>query len=194
MRSTLDKLISWTGLVLAAVLVVAGGLLGWASTFINDNVSQQLRDQHITMPAGDAISDPEIKPYLTQFAGQPLENGSQAKAYADHYILVHMNKQSQGKTYSEISGQYMKLAADPNADKAEVAKLADLRQTLFMGNTLRSMLLNAYAFGMMASIALLASIVSFIGAVVLLGLGLLGLRHAKQVAAITPDAKVPATV
>lgn len=194
MRSTLDKLISWTGLVLAAVLVVAGGLLGWASTFINDNVSQQLRDQSITMPAGEAISDPAIKPYLEQYAGQPLETGAQAKAYADHYILVHMNAQSGGKTYSQISGQYMKLASDPAADKAEVAKLGDLRQTLFMGNTLRGMLLNAYAFGLMAQVALIASIVSFVGAVVLLGLGVLGLRHAKQVAAVTPDVKVPATV
>jgi hypothetical protein len=193
-RSTLDKLISWTGLVLAAVLVVAGGLLGWASTFINDNVSQQLRDQNITMPAGEAISDPAIKPYLEQYAGQPLETGAQAKAYADHYILVHMNAQSQGKTYSEVSGEYLKLKADPAADAEQVTKLGELRQTLFMGNTLRSMLLNAYAFGLMAQVALIASIVSFVGAAVLLALALLGLRHAKQVAEVSPGAKVAARV
>jgi len=193
-RSTLDKLISWTGLVLAAVLVVAGGLLGWASTFINDNVTQQLRDQNITMPAGEAISDPEVKPYLEQYAGQPLENGAQAKAYADHYILVHMNAASQDKTYSQVSGEFMKLSADPAADKEQVAKLGELRQTLFMGNTLRGMLLNAYAFGMMAEIAMIAMIVSFVGAAALLVLGLLGLRHAEQVATASPSTKIPATV
>ena len=32
MRATFDKLISWAGLLLAAVLLVAGGLLTWAST------------------------------------------------------------------------------------------------------------------------------------------------------------------
>ncbi|MFN8080539.1 MAG: hypothetical protein U0Q19_13355 [Kineosporiaceae bacterium] len=188
MRSTLDKLISWTGLVLAAVLLVAGGLLGWASSFISSNVSQQLSDQHITMPQGEALDNPDIKPYLEQYAGTALDNGDKAKAYADHYILVHMNAQSQGKTYSQVSGEFMKLNADPNADKAAVAKLGELRQTLFMGDTLRGMLLNAYAFGMMAKIALYASIAAFAGAVVMLLLGLLGLRHAKIAAAAVGSA------
>ena len=94
MRTMLDKLISWTGLVMAVVLLAAGGLLTWASNFVAENVRTQLADQHITMPAGGAIEDPLIKPYLTQFAGQPMETGEQAKAYADHYILVHMNKLS----------------------------------------------------------------------------------------------------
>ena len=38
MRSAFDKLISWTGLALAAVLLAAGGLLTWANTFIGDQV------------------------------------------------------------------------------------------------------------------------------------------------------------
>ncbi|MBL8928620.1 MAG: hypothetical protein JNL54_00725 [Kineosporiaceae bacterium] len=179
MRSTLDKLISWTGLVLAAVLVVAGGLLVWANSFISANVSEQLRDQQITMPAGEALDNPDIKPYLEQYAGTPLDSGEKAKAYADHYILVHMNEQSQGRTYSQVSGEFMKLNSDPNADKAKVAELGALRQSLFMGSTLRGMLLNAYAFGLMATVALWAAIAAFVGAAVLLGLGVLGLRHAR---------------
>lgn len=194
MRSTLDKLISWTGLAVAAVLLVAGGLLTWASGFISDNVSQQLRDQHITMPAGPALDNPDIKPYLEKYAGQPLTTGEQAKAYADHYILVHMNAQSAGKTYSEVSGEYMKLRADKTADAAKVAELGELRQSLFMGNTLRGLLLNAYAFGMMATVAGFAAIVSFIGAAVMLLLALLGLRHAKAVAAAPAVTKEPQTV
>jgi len=178
MRKTMDKLVSWTGLIVAVVLLVAGGLLTWASNFVADNVKQQFAAQNITMPVAAAFPEGQAK-YLEPYAGQPLENGQQAKAYADHYILAHMNAQSGGKTYSQISGEFMKMAKDPAADKAEVAKLGELRQTLFMGNTLRGLLLNAYAFGTMGTIALYAAIGAFVAAGVFLVLGLLGLRHAK---------------
>ncbi|HOA59357.1 MAG TPA: hypothetical protein PLZ83_13140 [Dermatophilaceae bacterium] len=194
MRTMLDKLISWTGLVMAVVLLAAGGLLTWASNFVAENVRTQLADQHITMPSGGAIEDPLIKPYLTQFAGQPMETGEQAKAYADHYILVHMNKSSGGKTYSEVSGEFQKLKATPNADPAAVAKLGDLRESLFMGSTLRGLLLNAYAFGTMGVIAMYAAYAAFAGALMFLVLGLLGLRHAARVAPTTASRKEPALV
>lgn len=179
---------------MAAVLLVAGGLLTWASNFVAENVRTQLADQHITMPSGGAIEDPLIKPYLTQFAGQPMETGEQAKAYADHYILVHMNKSSGGKTYSEVSGEFQKLKATPNADPAAVAKLGDLRESLFMGSTLRGLLLNAYAFGTMGVIAMYAAYAAFAGALMFLVLGLLGLRHAARVAPTTASRKEPALV
>ena len=102
-RSTLDALLSIAGAVVTAVLLVAGGLLLWAGNFANGTVAQQLADQRITMPAGAAIADPQIKPYLEQYAGQPMTTGAQAQAYADHYIKVHMNASSQGKTYGEVS-------------------------------------------------------------------------------------------
>ena len=54
MRSAFDKLISFTGLALVAVLLAAGGLLVWANTFIGNQVHDQLAMQDITMPSGDA--------------------------------------------------------------------------------------------------------------------------------------------
>ena len=57
MRSAFDKLISFTGLALAAVLLAAGGLLVWANSFIGNQVHDQLVMQDITMPGGDAIAD-----------------------------------------------------------------------------------------------------------------------------------------
>ncbi len=183
MRKTLDKLISWTGLLLAAVLLVAGGLLTWASNFTNQNVYDQLSSQKITMPAAAAIAQ---MPADDKAALQPwadgktqLTTGPQAKAYADHYILVHMNESSGGKTYSEVSGELAQLQKDPNADQAQVTKLTGLKQSLFMGNALRGMLLNAYAFGTIGTIAMIASIAAYVGGVLFLILGLLGLRHAK---------------
>jgi hypothetical protein len=179
MRKTMDKLISWTGLVVAAVLLVAGGLLTWASVFIKNNVTEQLTAQHITMPVAAAFPEGHEK-YLEPYEGQPMENGQQAKAYADHYILVHMNESSGGKTYSEVSGEYMKLAKDPGADPAAVQELGDLRQSLFMGSTLRGLLLYGYAFDTMGRIAGYAAIAAFAGAGAMLVLGLLGLRHASR--------------
>ena len=185
MRSTLDRLISWTGLLLAAVLVIAGGLLMWAHNFIGDEVNTQLSSQHITMPSSETgLSDLPAadQDALKQYAGQKMTTGAQAKAYADHYILVHMNEASQGKTYSEVSGQFIQQCSDPKAAAtADCQQLGGLRQTLFMGSTLRGLLLYGYAFATIGTIAGIASWVSFAGALVLLVLAGLGLSHARRV-------------
>ncbi len=74
MRSTLDKLISWTGFLLAAVLLVAGGLLTWASSFVGDQVNEQLSMQNITMPTADAYGSlPQAdQDALAPYAGEKL--------------------------------------------------------------------------------------------------------------------------
>jgi len=195
MRSSFDKLISWTGIVVAAVLLLAGGLLVWASAFATSNVHDQLAAQQITMPAAAALTTPAMKTQLSQYAEQPLTTGAQAKAYADYYIQAHMDEASQGKTYSQVSGEYMAaLKADPTAQATQ--DLGQLRQTLFMGTTLRGMLLNAYAFATLGTIAMWAAIAAFIGSAVLFALGFLGLRHAHSVKAVEAPAieSIPAAV
>ena len=187
MRKTLDQLISWTGLILAVVLLAGGGLLIYASNFVHQNVEDQLSQQRITMPAVDRLETQAQKDALAQYAGQQMTTGDQAKAFADQYILVHMNASSDGRTYEEVSGEYMQMAKDPNASADEVKALGDLRQSLFMGNALRGMLLNAYAFGTMGTIALIAGIGAFIASGVLLVLSFFGFRHAKQVNDFAPE-------
>lgn len=195
MRSSFDKLISWTGIVVAVVLLFAGGLLVWASSFATQNVHDQLAAQQIKMPVAAALTTPTMKAELTQYAGQDLTTGAQAKAYADYYIQAHMDEQAQGKTYSQVSGEYMAaLKADPTAQAT--ADLGQLRQTLFMGTTLRGMLLNAYAFATLGTIAMWAAIAAFIGSAVMFVLGFLGLRHAHKVETVDAPAieNIPATV
>ncbi len=186
MRSTLDKLISGAGLLLVAVLLVAGGLLTWAHVFINNQVHDQLAMQGITMPAKASLEAKAQHDALDKYAGQQLTTGPQAKAFADHYILVHMNAASGNKTYEQISGEYIGLS-DADKASADGQALGQLRQTLFMGNTLRGLLLYGYAFATMGAIALYAAIASFGGALVLLTLSLLGMRHARRA-----DAPLPA--
>jgi len=181
MRSAIDKLISWTGLALVAVLLLAGGLLTWAHTFVGDQVHDQLVMQGITMPAGEALgSVPKADAaFLEQYAGSPMDTGPEAKAFADHYILAHMNEASGGQTYEEVSGQFLALSDQAKASKDGQA-LGQLRQTLFMGNTLRGLLLYGYAFATVGTIAGIAAIGSFVGAAVLLLLVGLGLWHARR--------------
>ena len=195
MRSSFDKLISWTGIVVAVVLLFAGGLLVWASSFATQNVHDQLKAQQITMPVAAALTTPAQKAALGQYAGQDLTTGAQAKAYADEYIQVHMDEASGGKTYSQVSGEFIAASkADPTAQATK--DLGELRQSLFMGTTLRGMLLNAYAFATLGTIAMWAAIASFIGAAVMGALGVLGLRHAHKVEGVDAPAieKIPATV
>jgi hypothetical protein len=188
-RKTFDTLVSATGLALAAILLVAGGLLLWAHNFVTDQVTAQLTSQQIYFPkAGDeGLKDPKIGPYIKQYAGQQLTDGAQAKAYADHYIAVHVAEMSGGRTYSQVSA-----AARANPDDA---KAQELVATVFRGETLRGLLLNAYAFWKMGQVALYAAIVSFAGAALLLTLSVLGFVHRGRVGADeTIGARVPAAV
>jgi hypothetical protein len=182
MRSAFDKLISGTGFALAAVLLAVGGLLTWGSSFIGDQVENQLTMQDITMPSGEALASlpkadaKALKPY----AGSVLDTGPEAKAFTDHYILVHMNAASGGRTYEKVSGEFLQLSDQEKASAAG-QELGQLRQTLFMGNTLRGLLLNAYAFATIGTIAGYAAYGAFGAGAVLLVLAGLGLRHARRV-------------
>jgi len=195
MRATLDKLISWGGLLLAVLLLVAGGLLTWASNFIQNEVTDQLGAQHITMPTSEAYGElPKAdQNALAPYAGQKMTTGPQAKAYADHYIAVHMQGIADGQTYSEVSGRYIQQCSDPKAAATEeCTTLAGQRQSLFMGSTLRGLLLYGYAFATIGTIAGYGAIVAFVGAAVMLllvGFGFWHSRRARATENVIPEAQ-----
>ena len=175
-RNTFDLITSSVGLLLAVLLLVAGGLLFWAYNFINTQVQQQLTEQQITFPAANsaalkalpAADASAMKPY----AGQLMSNGAQAKTYADHFIAVHLKEIGGGKTYSQLSAQ-----SQANPGNAALKAQVD---TLFQGNTLRGLLLNAYAFWQIGQIALIAAIVAFAAGVIMLVLAVLGFWHRRR--------------
>ena len=172
-RRTFDLLASAIGLGLAVLLIVAGGLLTWAHNFVADEVHNQLSAQKIYFPPS---SDPELKDpafaAVRQYAGQQLLTGDQAEVYADHFIANHLKAIGGGQTYAQLSAKAMAKPTDTKL-QAQVA-------TMFKGETLRGLLLNAYAFGKMGTIAGIAAIVAFVGAGVLGLLGALGLWHARR--------------
>lgn len=192
-RKTFDALLSTGGLVVAIVLAIAGGLLTWGHSFATDNVRTQLAQQKIFFPdkAGIAAQkNAEITKYVTPYAGQQVLTGQQAQVFADHYIKIHLSEVAGGQTYSEVSGKYLALQAQDPKDP-QLTALAGERQTLFMGETLRGLLLNAYAFGKVGTIAGIAAIASFAGAGLMLLLSALGFWHLRRV---SPEAEVLPTL
>ncbi len=174
-RKTLDSLISYVGLALSALLIVAGGLAYWGYSFANESVKDQLVAQQIYFPEDGETFTAEEFPTIHQWAGQQVDSGDKAEGYANYYIKAHLNAMAGGKTYSQVSAEWI---AGGRVDE----ELGALRQSLFMGETLRGLLLNAYAFWQIGQIALIATIACFAGAAVLLLLSVLGFRHAKAVA------------
>jgi len=175
-RRTFDALVSGAGLLLVAVLLVAGALLTWGHEFASNQVRDQLAAQKIVFPT---TSNAEFKALpkadqtaMAPYAGQLMTTGAQAEVYANHFIGVHLREIGGGKTYSQLSTEAM---AQPNN-----AKLAGQVATMFKGTTLRSMLLEAYGFGTFAQIAWIAAIASYVAAGVLLVLSLLGFVHLRR--------------
>ena len=193
-RTVLDRLVSVVGAVVGVVLLAAAGLLFYAHGYIHDQVSEQLTQQQIVFPADGskgltslpAADQDAMKP----FAGQTMSTGEQAKAFADHYIKVHLAEVADGQTYSQVSA---KAQADPTN-----TQLAGQVQTLFRGETLRGLLLNAYAFDTMAGVAFIAAWISLVAGLLLIGLAVLGFVHAQRIAsakvATSSPARAPATV
>ena len=183
-RRTFDKLVSFVGLGLAALLLIFAGLLNFGAGFANDSVQTQLANQDIAFPVEAALPS-ETKDQLAKWAGKQVTTGEMARDYSDLFILEHMNAAATavlGKpsTYSEVSAAYMTAQRDGVTTPDQLQKIADLKETLFQGNTLRGMLLEAFAFGTMGVIAGYAAIASLVGGVLFLLLAIAGLMHIRR--------------
>ena len=149
------------GFALSAILLVAGGLLLWGSTYTHNMVHNQLAAQQIFFPpkaafahaqAGTEIT-PSMIPSVSQYAGQQLVTGQQAQSYADNFIAVHITNMTGGKTYAQLSAASL---AQPNN-----TKLAGEVATVFKGESLRSMLLNAFGWWKVSQITYIVSLIAF---------------------------------
>ena len=161
MRRTPRFYISLATAALSVLLLAAGGLLLWGSAYIHNTVQGQLAAQQITFPSKAAFTHakagteitPSMIPSVSQYAGQQLLTGQQAEAYADHFIAVHISEMGAGKTYSQLSAE--SLAQPSNT------KLAATVNTVFKGETLRSMLLNAYGWWKVSQITYIIALTAF---------------------------------
>ena len=175
-RKTFDVLAIVGGLVLTLVLAVGGGLLLWGHNVVNDQVHTQLAAQKIVFPAASSSAIKELPATdataMKVYAGQLMTNGAQARTYANDFIAVHLSKIGGGKTYSQLSAASM---AQPNN-----TALAAQVQTVFKGETLRGLLLNAYGWWQMGQLMLIGAWVAFGAAAALLILSVLGWVHLRR--------------
>jgi hypothetical protein len=173
-RKVVDYLVSSAGLIVAIVLLAVGGLMVWGHVFIDNQVHNQLASQKIFFPPkGSPATAAAPFAAMRKYAGQQLTTGAQAETYANHFIAIHLSEVAGGKTYAQVSSAAL---ANPTNTTLKTEEA-----TLFQGTTLRGLLLNAYAFGTVATIALWGAIVSFVGAAILLVLSGLGFAHARRV-------------
>ena len=189
-RRTIDRVVSLIGLGLSVFLFVTAALLNWGFNFANKSVTEQLSAQKISFPAADSDSlknlPDENRAIIEQYAGLQLTTGKQAKAYADHYIGVHVKGIAGGKTYSEVSGEALAVSAQSRANPgdtelaAKAATLMGQRQTLFMGETLKGLLGFTYAFWQIGQIAMYAMWAALVGGVLMLVLSILGFLHLRR--------------
>ena len=188
----MNQAIRWRIIILQAMLVVilaaASGFLFYEGNFTTNMVKDELTAQQISFPTADQIKtggalDPAQFPQeIRDQAGNQVVDGNQARIYANDFINKHLQGVAGGLTYStigpKITAANAALAAASKADpnyatlQANVATLNAQRATLFQGETLRSMLLNAYGwwtigvYTIYAAIGLLVASLGVLGALV----------------------------
>lgn len=185
-RRTIDSVLIGFGVVATAVFAVAGGLLTWGHNFSSDYVTNELSSQNITFPSAEELNS-EGRTDLVGFADQRLDTGDEAEAYAS-FIDGHLTGIADGATFADLGAVESAAKADVEAAiatdqpqteidtlQADADAISGQRNSLFKGETLRGLLLSAYAWSTVGTIAGIAAIGAFIASglmAVLVGLGL----------------------
>ena len=185
-RKTWDQLVSTAALVIAVVLVLVGATAIYGGNFGRDNVTDRLAPEKVQFPPYEVMT-PEEQTEVGDFAGQQVVDGAQAEGYA-RYIEGHLAGINEGMTYAETSAAAREEGLDPDV----AAELQGKADTLFKGETLRAILLNAYEWWTVATIAMYAGWVMVVAGIVLLVLAILGFRHAKRSGLVTVSEADPA--
>jgi hypothetical protein len=154
MTTTMRRRVIVLQVGLIGILVFCAGFLFWGNSFIHNQISTELTAQQIYFPAADNKAIASLPAAdaaaMSIYGGQQLTTGAQAQVYANSFIGVHLSEVAAGLTYSQMSAKAM---ADPTDQK-----MAGQVATLFKGETLRGLLLNAYGWWTIGTYALYAAI------------------------------------
>lgn len=151
----MNKELRWRIITLQVVMVIVlafgAGLSIWGSNFTNEQIKSQLEPQKIFFPTDVSTMPEPEKSAVAPYVGQQVVSGEQAHVFAQNYLGLHLRELADGKVYSELSAE-----ARAEKDPALKAQKDALVQTAFRGETLRSMLNQAWAFSIFGSVALYA--------------------------------------
>ena len=143
---------------LPVVLGVTAGLAFYAAGYTHGYVEDQLDRQQIFFPPAEAFSEDEQD--LLKYAGEQVDTGPEAKVFGEDYIGRHLANIAGGQTYSQVSSAARQEPEDP-ALQGQV-------QSLFRGETLRFMLLEADGWWTVGDIARYAGIALSVAAFIAL--------------------------
>jgi hypothetical protein len=124
-----------------AVLLIAGPVMIERGIAGRRRIRAELSQQQIVFP-----EEGDLPAKLVRYAGVRVSTGTQAEAFAD-LIGQHVAQATAGRTYSQVVDEWQ---ATGGADE----RLARLRQTAFMGQTLRGSLLGAYQAWQLGALAI----------------------------------------
>ena len=195
-RRTIDKIMIGIGVVATGAFVVAGSLLAYGANFSDDYVHDELSSQNISFPDAESLNG-EGRADLVKYAGEQVTTGPQAEAYAS-FIDGHLEGIADGQTFADLgaveraANEAVTEAVDngqPQATVDELQAKADgvtaQRDSLFRGETLRGLLLTAFAWSTVGMIAGYAAIGAFIAAAMMAVLVVLGFVHLRRTHATT---------
>ena len=139
--------------VMIVVFTFGAATAIYAGNFTQGQIRSQLEPQQIFFPKDiSSVPEPE-KSALQPYVGQQVLNGEQAHVFAENYLGLHLRELADGKVYSQLSTE-----ARTEKDPVLKAEKDALVQTAFRGESLRSMLNQAWAFGTMGTIAMYAGL------------------------------------
>lgn len=191
-RRTIDTVLISFGALAVVVFAVAGGLLTWGHNFSSDYVHDELASQNITFPSAESLTEGG-RADLVKWADHNVDTGKEAEAYAS-CINGHLQETADGATYADLGTPERaanaavaaaKEAGEPQAKidelQATATTITNQRNTLFKGETLRGLLLSAYAWSTVGTIAGIAAIGAFVAAAIMAVLVALGMVHHHKV-------------
>ena len=181
MLHTARALVRWLAALTGVALLVAGPIMIGVGISGQHQVTTQLAAQQITFPANAKAGLPAAE---AGYAGRQVSTGPEARAFSD-MIETHIKEATGGKTYSQVSGEYLTALANKSTPAATLATLSGERQTAFMGESLRGSLLSAYqAWEVTYLVIGLGLAFTGIGAVTLFG-GAVALASARKTQKVT---------
>ncbi len=149
--------------LMIVVLGFGAGAMFYANNFTQSQIRGQIAPQQIFFPKDveptiEQINAkfPDLQPYIADLRsnqGQQVLTGNQAHVFAEAYLGLHLREIDNGKPYSVLSGE-ARAEKDPALKAEKDAKV----QTAFRGETLRSILNQAWAFSVMGDIAMYVAI------------------------------------
>ena len=187
-RRRIDHVLIGMGVVAIVVLAVAASLLTWGSSFSNNYVRDELGSQNISFANASSLTK-EGRQDLLKYAEAKLDTGQEAQAYAS-YINGHLKTIGNGQTFADLGTpervaklkvQEAKDTKQPqgtiDALQADATKITQTRDSLFKGETLRGLLLSAYAWSTVGRIAGLAALGAVVAAGLMAILVIFGVNH-----------------